>query len=305
MDAKDVKIFCEITFKGIDYDSYIDRRISPSTIGKKVGMDEKTVRLRVKKMENDGFIKYYQVIPRLGLFSFKLIDSYRFQALNVSTKHNLIQFVSGLPFVTEVTDYLGNTVTVSITGNTSKEIEDMASKIASRFELFKWRLGRIILNNPKLAPDKLDWKLIQKLRYDALASINELATSLVITTRMTGYRITRLLESDMVIIRAIIDSQKQRGLIFYELEIAVNKRKSSEIINQLSQIYAYRIWSIRTLTDRLFIISMFAFTLAEPEATYINVQKNDGVCSVSLYIFKEMIEVKKTKLDRQFNSEES
>jgi len=69
LDAKDVRIFCEIAFKGLDYDSFTDRRVSPLAIGRKLGLDEKTVRVRVKKMENDGFIKYYQVMPSLALNS--------------------------------------------------------------------------------------------------------------------------------------------------------------------------------------------------------------------------------------------
>ena len=123
MDAKDVRIFCEIAFKGVDYDSFTDRRVSPSAIGRKLGIDEKTVRLRVKKMENDGFIKYYQAIPRLGFFQFKNINTYRFEALNIATKHGVIKYVHGLPFIVEAVDYLGNVVSVSITGNSSEKID--------------------------------------------------------------------------------------------------------------------------------------------------------------------------------------
>jgi hypothetical protein len=46
LDAKDVRIFCEIAFKGLDYDSFTDRRVSPLAIGRKLGLDEKTVRVK-------------------------------------------------------------------------------------------------------------------------------------------------------------------------------------------------------------------------------------------------------------------
>jgi DNA-binding Lrp family transcriptional regulator len=70
LDAKDVRIFCEIAFKGLDYDSFTDRRVSPLAIGRKLGLDEKTVRVRIKK--DDGFIKYYQAMPSLALFNSKI-----------------------------------------------------------------------------------------------------------------------------------------------------------------------------------------------------------------------------------------
>jgi hypothetical protein len=107
---------------------------------------------------------------------------------------------------------------------------------------------------------------------------------------MVEYRIKKLLGSDMLLIRAIIDSQKQQGLIFYELEISVDERKQYEVVKQLSEIYAEKLWSVRTLTAGVLLANFFAFTLAEPEEAYINTFKIEGVRSSSLYIFKETIE---------------
>src|ERR687892_1236428 len=106
LDAKDVRIFCEIAFKGLDYDSFTDRRVSPLAIGRKLGLDEKTVRARVKKMEDVGFIKYYQAMPNLALFQLKNLNAYRFEALNIVTKHQVLEFVQAI-------DYLGPVVSVS------------------------------------------------------------------------------------------------------------------------------------------------------------------------------------------------
>lgn len=293
MDGKDVWIFCEIAFKGIDYDSFTDRRVSPSAIGRKLGIDEKTVRSRVKKMENDGFIKYYQAMPRLGFFKFKNINTYRFEALNIATKHGVIKYVLGLAFIVDIVDYLGNMVSISITGGSSEEIDKVATEIANRFELFKWRLGSCAIKKPLLIPDTLDWKLIQKLRYNALSGINEISDSLSITPRMARYRITKLLGSDMLMVRAIINSQKQQGLIFYELELSVDTASQYKIIKHLREIYADKLWSVRTITEKILLANLFAFTLAEPEEAYVNVLKIEGVRSCSLFIFKEIVEPKR------------
>src|SRR5215472_13808527 len=93
MDAKDVRIFCEIAFKNPSVNELGGRDISPSGIGRNLGLDEKTVRVRIKKMEEDGFIKSYQAIPSFALFGLKTIASYRFEALNVLTKHHVIEYI--------------------------------------------------------------------------------------------------------------------------------------------------------------------------------------------------------------------
>ena len=293
MDAKDVRIFCEIAFKGLDYDSFTDRRVSPLAIGRKLGLDEKTVRVRVKKMEDDGFIKYYQAMPSLALFQLKNTNTYRFEALNIATKRRVIEYIQELPFIVEAIDYLGQVVSVSISGTSSEEIDQVASGLASRFELYKWILGSRIIRKPVSVADRLDWQIIQELRYDALSGVKELSESLSITPRMIEYRIKKLLGSDMLLVRAIISSQKQQGLIFYELEMSVDETKQYEVIKRLSEIYAEKLWSVRTLAAGVLLANFFAFTLAEPEEAYVNTLKLEGVKSCSLFIFKETVEPKK------------
>lgn len=293
MDAKDVRIFCEIAFKGLDYDSFTDRRVSPLAIGRKLGLDEKTVRIRVKKMEDDGFIKYYQAMPNLALFQLKNMNTYRFETLNIATKHRVTQYIQELPFIVEAIDYLGQVASISISGTSSEEIDQVASVLANRFELYKWILGSRIIKEPVSVADRLDWQIIQELRYDALSGVKELSESLSMTPRMVEYRIKKLLGSGMLLVRAITNSQKQQGLIFYELEMSVDVTKQYEVIKRLSEIYAEKLWSVRTLAAGVVLGNFFAFTLAEPEEAYVNTLKLEGVRSCSLFIFKETIEPKR------------
>jgi DNA-binding Lrp family transcriptional regulator len=293
LDAKDVRIFCEIAFKGLDYDSFTDRRVSPLAIGRKLGLDEKTVRVRVKKMEDDGFIKYYQAMPSLALFQLKNMNTYRFEALNIATKHQVMKYIQELPFIVEASDYLGQVASISISGTSSEEIDQVAAGLVNRFELYKWILGSRIIKEPVSIADRLDWQIIQELRYDALSGVKELSESLSITPRMIEYRIKKLLASEMLLVRAIINSQKQQGLIFYELEMSVDETKRYEVIKRLSEIYAEKLWSVRTLAAGVLLANFFAFTLAEPEEAYVNALKLEGVRSCSLFIFKEIVEPKR------------
>ncbi len=244
-------------------------------------------------MEDDGFIKYYQAMPSLALFQLKNIKTYRYEALNIATKHGVIEHVRELPFIVEAIDYLGQVVSVSISGTSSEEIDQAASELANRFELYKWILGSRIIKEPVAVADRLDWQIIQELRYDALSGVKELSESLSITPRMVEYRIKKLLGSDMLLVRAIINSQKQQGLIFYELEMSIDEIKRFGIIRRLSEIYAEKLWSVRTLAAGVLLANFFAFTLAEPEEAYVNALKLEGVRSCSLFIFKEIVEPKR------------
>lgn len=62
VDAEDVRIFCELAFQDLGSQAFARKALSPAGIGKKLGLDEKTVRLRVKRMEEAGFIKYWKSV---------------------------------------------------------------------------------------------------------------------------------------------------------------------------------------------------------------------------------------------------
>src|SRR5713226_3246223 len=134
LDAKDVLIFCDMAFKYTDFSAPVERRISPSEIGKKEGLDEKTVRLRVKRVEEEGFIKYYQAIPNLVLFHLQAI-MYGFQARDISSKHQAIESLRETPGVVEIIDTLGESFSVTLAGRSNEEVQRLALETRNRLHL--------------------------------------------------------------------------------------------------------------------------------------------------------------------------
>jgi DNA-binding Lrp family transcriptional regulator len=290
LDEKDVRIFCDIAFRDLSYNASTQRHVSPSEIGRTLGLDEKTVRSRIKKMEDDGFIKYYQAMPSLALFGLASLTLYRFEALNLLTKHRLIESTSKIPNVVEVVDYIGPHVSIDIAGTTAKEAQEAADKIKGRFELGQRNLGARTIRDPHDTLDTLDWRLIQKLRYDARMSTVDLSKSLGITPRMAEYRIEKLLDSGALLIRAVIDTQKQAGLVFYELELSVDEAKRGEIIGKLQKDHGDKLWSVNSPAPGAILANLFSFTLAEPEASALSAQAYEGVHMCRLLMLKEALE---------------
>ncbi|MEO9320810.1 MAG: winged helix-turn-helix transcriptional regulator [Nitrososphaera sp.] len=291
MDAKDVRIFCEMAFKGIEYETFTDRRVSPLSIARKLGLDEKTVRSRVSKMEEEGFIKYYQAIPSLSFLNVTLICSYRFETVNIATKHRVIEDIRKIPFIVEAIDYLGHHISVNIAGRSAELVEDTVAKLANKFELSRMLLAKWSPKQNPFHPDRLDWQIIQKLRYDALSSTKAISESLSLTQRMVDYRIQKLLDSRVLSVRAVIDPQKQKGLIFYELEMAIVESMQFDVVKRLGEIHGEKLWSVKSsATVGVLIANFFAFSLAEPEQSVVSALGIEGVKSCSMFIIKETIE---------------
>ncbi|MDA4114217.1 MAG: Lrp/AsnC family transcriptional regulator [Thaumarchaeota archaeon] len=289
LDATDVRIFCEMAFRDLSQGSFADRHVSPSVIGKKLKLDEKTVRVRIKKMENDGFIKYYQATPSLALFGLSIVRLCRFEAYNIATKYGVLDSVQRMPRVVEILDYLGPTVAVSIAGRSPESIQEIVHEIAGRFELSSLDLGDHAIREPQVRLDRLDWRILRGLRYDARISTKDVSKMLSITPRMTEYRITKLLESGALSIRAMLDAQKQEGLIFYELEMLVNPGEQPGAIRRIAEMHGDRAWSVQTNAGVL-LVSLFAFNLGEPEEVAMASMKIEGVKHCSLFILKQSVE---------------
>jgi DNA-binding Lrp family transcriptional regulator len=288
LDAIDVKIFCEMAF-GRRYEELSNRQVSPSTIGRKLAIDEKTVRVRIRAMEKEGFIKYYQDLPNLSLFGLNYVSIFRLESFNIATKRRLLDDIRKTPRILEASDYLGHMISVVISSPSSLESEKLTEQITRRFELKRINLDERALEKPAQRLDKLDWQIISKLRYDARRKSKEVAESLSITRRVAEFRIKRLLQSGAMVIKAITDPQKQAGLIFYELEASVDQEDQSSVASSFNESYREKIWSMK-LTNRTVLINLFCFSLKEPEEAATDLLRIKGVRAVSLFVLKETTE---------------
>lgn len=290
MDATDVRVFCELAFKEMGFSAPAEHQLGPAAIARKLGVDEKTVRLRIRKMEESGFIKYYQATPDLGLFGLKHIEVCRFEAMNVATKVGAVRYSEALPGVVEAVDYLGPTFSVSLACGSPARAAQLCDEIAGHFELKKNTLGSSPVEESSRKLDRLDWQIIARLRYDARSSHKEVAQALSISQRMAQYRIRKITDSGAVRVRAVINPQRQEGLVFYELGVTIEPERKAAILRAVREKRRERMWALRELPGGVLLLNLFAFTLAEPEEAAMELLAVAGVRWCSILILKEVIE---------------
>ena len=285
-----MRIFCEMAFTDLAYKDFEARHPSSADLGKKLGLDKKTVSVRVRRMEESGFIKYYQATPNLALFGMHVVSLFRFQTLNLATKNAIVSHLHEVPRLVESNDYLGPFLAASIAGATREEARKGADYLASRYELGIVSLGSKIVKEPDSRTDNLDWRVIKGLRYDARLSDRELAEGLSVTERMVGYRISKLLRSGAIRTKAVIDPQKQAGLLFYELELSIDPQRRGAITRWLEGKHGEELWNLSSPSADVILASLFCFTIAQPEESAVEALGQEGVKRCQLFILKEIIE---------------
>ncbi len=293
MDSTDVRIFCEMAFLDPPIDEFEERHPSAADLAKRLGLDKKTVSTRIRRMEESGFVKYYQATPSLALFGMRVMSLFRFEALNLSTKNAIVSHLHEVPGLVESSDYLGPFLAGSIAGATREEARNGAQFLASRYELGTSVMGTRVIKEPASRMDDLDWQLVKGLRYDAKSSDRELAETLSVTERMVGYRVSKLMRSGALRTKAVIDPRRQAGLLFYELELTIDPQRRGAISRHLQEAHRDELWNLGSPTTELILASLFCFTIAEPEASALDAMKLEGVKRCRLFILKEVMEPKR------------
>jgi DNA-binding Lrp family transcriptional regulator len=291
LDILDVRIFCEMGFNNIDYDRYTERRISPSEIGEKLGISERTVRLRIEKMEKDGFIKYYQAMPNLTLFGLSEICSCMFDAPDVRLKPAAIDQFRRAPGIVEIDDFLGPRLMVGVGSASGEEARKAAAEMAGKIGLNflpggmerKIRTSVVQLSN-------LDWRLIKELRYDALRETKDIADSLYVTYRMAEYRIERLLESGALFVVAPMNPRNLQGIILYYIFLVIDPSKQSTLITRLRERHGEKLWHLRRPNTQTILAALLSTNSGEPEDAQLAASRMDGVKQCFLLIHKEKFE---------------
>ena len=290
LDTLDVLIFCEMSFKYFDY-SGKHRRASPKEIGAKLGVDERTVRLRTSKMEKDGFIEYYQTIPNLQLFDQPIASLCNFQSPSLRVKPKILESLRRADNIIDIADFLGNSFGVTVSASSEAQARKRAENIAHQvgIDIFQLLPPRHFPVQERTV-NKLDWQLMKTLRYDAQKPTGRIAKELGITYRMADYSIRRLLESRTVSVRAIINARDPKGLIFYSVNLVVDEQKRERIAHELRASFGRRIWWTVNHSGPIVIMFLFANSVGRAEDDLLEALSKPGVMSGSITIFKGWVE---------------
>lgn len=293
MDRNDVLIFCEMGFKYLDYPGKT-RRPSSKLIGKKLGLAERTVRLRIRRMEREGFIRNYVAIPNLSLFGFPLARFYSFQSEDIQKKQYALQQLQKADKIIEISEMIGETFGATVAASSEEDAEQIKHNLLELTHTQK----AITINNrwftpPHFALDKLDWKLIKALQYDSLRPTNEIATELKISKRMTDYRLNKLLESKAVVLRAVISTKNRQGIILYNIALFLDPELKDKISKEISERYKKEIFLVLNPPGPMLALGLYATSIGEAEDNLLDALSIPGVKTGNLAFFKNDVRLQK------------
>lgn len=188
-----------------------DIRISFANVAERLALDEETVRNRLKRMNEVGFLQGWQLVLNPGMLGRKAA----MVELGVSAPESKPRAISRLRLlegVTLIDDFYGNKLAVQVLYVNVGTLERQVQLIASLCEWptpVWWKLG---FPPCDLTPTRTDWQIIQALRQNARGRLSDVSRSLRISTRTVKRHLQHLVEGNAFYLDPVLDLGKVGGV---------------------------------------------------------------------------------------------
>lgn len=199
LDDLDVKIIREL---GSPNFPQWNVKGSFSNISRKLGVDEETVRMRVKRAKERGFLPEWQMMVNPWLIDFK-VAGLDLEVNNEETKAKAILQIRLVEGVTNIADYRGKGLVVVIYYENDESLERKVRLIESICGSQRLAVLRSVFPRPDVKMRKVDWRIVGVMREDAKRDLEDVATSLGVSTRTVQRRLSVMKEGKAVFVSAI------------------------------------------------------------------------------------------------------
>ena len=189
----------------------------PSYIAQHLGVEPETVKARLARMEEAGFIRFYQVYPNfrhLGLED----SAYLFRVPDDDRKAEAIRRVEPVDGLVEIHNFLGPEMCVDLS---YRSPHDLSRKLrllsdftgdAAPDRFYDRRMPEVTRT---LTP--LDWRILKSLRHRARRPLAEVADEVGVSLKTVRRRYDRMAREGSFFVVPAVDPGKAAGILLYEL----------------------------------------------------------------------------------------
>ncbi len=255
-------------------------------IAMKLGVDEETVRNRVKHLRDVGFLLGYRLVPNPTLLG-RVFASLRIEFQDRESKQAAIPRLAEIDGVINIGSAYDTSVLVTVLADQGPDFSKLIVGLGVEGEV-SWVPG-LGLRTTSFRMTKLDWEIVSLLLRDAERKLDEIAKQLKVSTRTVKRRLNMMMEETAIFTMPMVDLRKTEG-ISYQLRVQSEQGKKSEVEKSV----------VAKIGDVIFRASdsqngsVFGFTganVAEGNDILEWVKQQPGVKSASMTIAERVVQV--------------
>lgn len=265
-----------------------DVRISYANVAKDLAIDEETVRNRLRRMSEAGFLQGWQLILNPILLG-REAAIVELEVNGPETKAEVIPRLGSLEGVTLINDFYGSELAVHLLYESEDALTRQVQLIASLCRCptpVWWRLG---FPSCELTPTKADWRIVQALRMNARGSLSDVAHSLQLSPRTVKRRMKRMVEGNAFYLDPLLNVGMVGGVrcrFWIVCDAGKKQAVDAKVMSTLK-----RIISTHTAPQEYSLFVVHCANASELQEISLWLRKQDGVKEVRSNIDVEHVHV--------------
>jgi DNA-binding Lrp family transcriptional regulator len=184
--------------------SYVD-------VARKLGVDEETVRNRLKMMKEMGLLRGWRLILNANILDMKS-SNVLLGFPTADAKAEAIPRIRKVPGTVLIQDFYGETLQVAIF---TREDEDPERALTASQGIDDAKVvtsWRVRLPSSEHRPKEIDWRIIGMMLRDADRKLPEIASGVKASTRTVKRRVNMMMASSVFFMQPLLDLKKAMGV---------------------------------------------------------------------------------------------
>jgi DNA-binding Lrp family transcriptional regulator len=285
LDDLDVRIFKEL---GSPSSPQWNVRETYSNIGRRIGVDEETVRRRLKRAEKLGSLPGWKMMinPHLIGYDAAGID---LEVESEETKDRAVSKISEIDGVIKILDFRGRGLQITLYSPNEDALRrnvkliESISDSSSEPTVWEMRFPRT-----DIRMTKTDWKILETMLEDARKSLQIVSKYIGVSTRTVERRLTSISEARAVYLQGTPNFKNSAGLSCVFLVFcpdAEKKRAVDEIV--LSKVQRIELANTSARQYSTFVTAFDNYSQADEFIMWV--RGLEGVKGVRMGIMKDLI----------------
>jgi len=198
--------------------SYVD-------IAAKIGVDEETVRNRIKHLRDTGFLLGYRLVPNPVLLG-RALASINIEFDDTESKKEAIPRLAKMEGVINIGSSYDRSVFVTLFASIAQDYSKLVADAGVRGEV-SWVPG-LGIRTTAFRMTGLDWEIVGLLLRYAEKKQDEIAKQLKVSARTVKRRLNMMMKEAAIFTMAMVDLTKTEG-ISYRLRVESQEGKKSQV----------------------------------------------------------------------------
>lgn len=283
LDLKIIKELCSPAFM-----LQREGRETYASLGRRLGVDEETIRTRLNRCVQSGLLKGWQLLLDPGLLGLK-VAQVSADAKKSDARSGLVKRLASLDGTVFVFGFLDGIVSVVFFYRDDSDLTEKSKRIASACGANDWVLMKRTHYFRSMKLGRTDWRILRALRANPRQNMTVLARRLDLSTRTVKRRLNVLIENNAFYILPVIDIKSFKGLncgFFVHCQDLDMKRKLDALLFSRLRRVSY----VNTGFDGYSVVSVVCQSISEAERISKWLERVEGVQEVTMRVTKEMVQ---------------